>query len=118
MVVLPSPVCSGDGAECCTADELAALVELDEVVLGWLLTLGVLLYFGATLRRGLADRRDRPDDRGGHESVSDSHHLDTEHREGLQVSARFLSAAPRVPPVTPRVPEDLGDPAPGSAADT
>jgi hypothetical protein len=40
MVVLPSPVCSGDGAECWTADEFAALVELDEgVVLGWLLTL-------------------------------------------------------------------------------
>jgi hypothetical protein len=40
-VVLPSPVCSGEGAACWTAEELAALLELDEVVvLGWLLTLG------------------------------------------------------------------------------
>jgi RNA polymerase sigma-70 factor (ECF subfamily) len=65
----------------------------------------------------MADRWDRPDDRGGHESVSDSHPLDTEHREGLQASATFVLGTPPVPPVTQGVPGDLGNRAAGSAGD-
>jgi hypothetical protein len=94
MVVLPSPVCSADGAECCTAVEGGAeLVEL--VLLGWLLTTTTLLVLGWRVQ-GLGPMI------WVIAVASDPHFLDTGRREGLQgnceKSPGRLGSAPGDPP--------------------